>query len=484
MSSRFLALAVIAVLYLTGTMNGAQTPHIIFVMADDMGWAQTGYYKHPVLKTPNLDAMAAGGLRFDRFYAGAPNCSPTRSTVLTGRSNDRGGVLNYGYALRPQEKTIVQALRKAGYVTGHFGKWHLNGYSGPGVPVLPGDPRSPGVFGFDDWVSVTNFFDLDPLMSRGGKIEEFKGDSSDITIAETIAFLRKHRDSGKPMFALAWFGTPHSPFRSLPADKAAFSDLNDSSANHYGELVAMDRSIGTLRAALREMGIADNTLLVFCSDNGGLPDIAPSTVGELRGVKNTLYEGGLRVPGIMEWPAVIKQPRVTMHPAGTVDLFPTIADIVGLPEDSLLKPVDGVSLKALLSAEQPRRAKPLMFRHQGRAAMLDYPYKLITQKHNDQAGRFELYNLEADPKESEDLSAKEPQRLATMKGELVAWVKSVQDSFEGKDYPEGKVTPEDPKPQQWSQAEVYKPYLEQWRNRGSSKSPNEAGGKLKPQKGK
>ena len=108
----------------------AATPNIIFVMADDMGWGQTGYRGHPILKTPNLDAMASNGLRFDRFYAGNPVCSPTRATVLTGRTNERAGVMSHGYALRLQEKTIAQALKGAGYVTGHFGKWHLNGFKG------------------------------------------------------------------------------------------------------------------------------------------------------------------------------------------------------------------------------------------------------------------------------------------------------------------------------------------------------------------
>src|SRR5688500_11868579 len=146
----------------------AERPHIILVMADDMGWGETGYRNHPVLRTPNLDAMAGAGLRFDRSYAGAPNCSPTRASVMTGRSNDRCGVENHGYALRGQEKTVAQALRDAGYTTAHFGKWHLNGISGPGAPVLAGDDHSPSHFGFDEWLSVTNFFDLDPIMGRLG----------------------------------------------------------------------------------------------------------------------------------------------------------------------------------------------------------------------------------------------------------------------------------------------------------------------------
>jgi len=458
-----LMLIVVFTTFLASIATAAQRPHIILVMADDMGWGQTGYYGHPILKTPNLDAMAAAGLRFDRFYAGAPNCSPTRATVLTGRSNDRAGVLNPGYALRLQERTLPLALQKTGYVTGHFGKWHLNGFSGPGAPILEGDPRSPGRFGFDEWVSVTNFFDVNPLMSRQGAIEEMKGDSSEVTVRLAVEFLRKHLDSKQPMFAVVWFGTPHSPFKALPADKAHFDNLKDGHANHHGELVAMDRSIGTLRAALREMKIADDTLLFFCSDNGGLPGIEPPTVGGLRGNKGTVYEGGLRVPAIMEWPAVIRQPRTTQQPAGTVDLFPTIADILDLPADALLKPVDGVSLKPLLVSDEAKRDRPLMFRHQNRAAMLDHPYKLITQDHRKD--EFELYDIEADPKETKDLAAAQPDRLAKMQGQLRAWIDSVQQSFEGKDYAEGKVTPPDPASKPWYRAEPYQPYLAEWKER-------------------
>ena len=143
-------------------------PNIILIMTDDQGWGQTGYNNHPVLDTPNLDAMAENGLRFDRFYAGSPVCSPTRASVLTGRSNDRTGVLSWGYALRTQEKTIASALKRVGYSTGHFGKWHLNGLSGPGVPIFKNDSHNPSKFGFDQWLSVSNFFDINPLMSENG----------------------------------------------------------------------------------------------------------------------------------------------------------------------------------------------------------------------------------------------------------------------------------------------------------------------------
>lgn len=442
-------------------------PHIVFLMADDMGWGQTGYRGHPVLKTPNLDEMAANGLRFERFYAGGPVCSPTRASVLTGRTHDRSGVLSHGYALRLQEKTITQALKKVGYVTGHFGKWHLNGHRGPGVPILGDDPRSPGAFGFDEWVSVSNFFDVDPLMSRAGMFEQFHGDSSEVVVAEAAKFLEKHCRSGKPMFAVIWYGSPHSPFKALEADKAPFGHLPEGSANHYGELAAMDRSIGTLRKKLRHLGIAENTLLVFCSDNGGLTGITPEAVGGLRGHKGTLWEGGIRVPGIIEWPTVIK-PRVTVYPACTMDLFPTVADLLGLPQDVLVQPLDGISLRPLFQREVGERKQPIGFRFGTRLAWIDNRYKLISE--NAQKGEFQLYDLEVDPKETTDLAAKQPDRLERMKRDLLAWNASVEASFAGKDYPEGKVTPPDPEPRAWYELPTYQPYLAQWKNRWEYRS--------------
>lgn len=452
---------------LAGPARGAAAdlsrPHIVLVMADDMGWAQTGYYGHPVLKTPNLDAMAAAGLRFDRFYAGAPNCSPTRATVMTGRSNDRTGVHNHGYALRRQEKTIAQGLRAAGYATGHFGKWHLNGFSGPGAPILAKDEYGPGAFGFDEWLSMTNFFDRDPLMSRQGSFEEFKGDSSEIIVAEALQFIGRGRDAGKPTFTVIWYGSPHTPMIASEADRAAFGALEPNSQHHYGELVAMDRSIGALRQGLRKLGLADNTLVWFCSDNGGLPEVKPGSVGDRRGFKNTMYEGGLRVPGIIEWPAVLKRGRITSYPAGTIDIFPTIAEITKLPASALLAPVDGISLKPLLTAELKERPKPLVFRHTNRAALIDGRHKIVST--NLSARNFEVYDLESDPQESKDLTATQPALAQRLRDALLAWNASVEGSLAGKDYPEGKVLGKEPPTQPWMSASEYQPYLKDWQKR-------------------
>jgi len=454
--SRFI---ILTILFLAACVAHADPPNIVLLMADDMGWGQTGYYNHPILKTPNLDAMAGNGLRFDRFYAGAPNCSPTRATVMTGRTNDRTGVLNHGVPLRPQEKTVAQALAAAGYATGHFGKWHLNGLRGIGVPILKSDIRGPGPFGFQTWLSVTNFFDRDPLLSRMGEFEQFEGDSSEIVIDEALLFIKAQVAASKPSFTVIWYGTPHSPFVASDADQSEFASLDRSSSNHYGELVAMDRSIGTLRKGLQELKIADNTLVWFCGDNGGLGRIKPETVGGLRGLKNSIYEGGLRVPGIIEWPAVISESRITKYPSCTIDIFPTLSDIVGLPDSAAPLPLDGISLKPLLTQDLKTREQPIGFRHTQRTAFIDNNYKLL--KSQVKQDRWELYDLDKDQNETTDLINELPDVAARLKTAWAAWNASIEDSIAGLDYPEQKVVPADPGPSDWEKAEAYQPYLKQ-----------------------
>lgn len=442
-------------------------PNVVLVMADDMGWGQTGYNNHPVLKTPNLDAMAANGVRFDRFYAGASNCSPTRATVMTGRTNDRTGVQTHGYAMRPQERTIAQVMASNGYVTGHFGKWHLNGLRGPGVPILKDDIRSPGRFGFDQWVSVTNFFDRNPIMSRKGAFEEFEGDSSEIAVAEALKFISSSVSKKQPFFTVIWYGTPHSPFIAGKDDEAVFSDLKKDSANHYGELVAMDRSIGTLRATLRELKVAEDTLFWFCSDNGGLPKITPETVGGLRGFKNTLYEGGLRVPCVIEWPNAVKPGQVVDVPACTVDILPTVMEATGSKDSRLPKVLDGISLVSAFQGQYTKRSQPIGFRHTNRHAWIDHEWKLVQPSPNSD---WELYNLNNDRNEEDNLIAEQPAIAKRMKQQFVEWNETVETSIAGKDYPEGSVIPEDPEPQWWPELPGYAPYLDKWKSRPEFKS--------------
>lgn len=437
-------------------------PNIILVMADDQGWGQTSFNNHPFLKTPNLDKMAENGLRFNRFYAGAPVCSPTRASVLTGRSNDRTGVYAHGYAMCKQEKTIAQALRKEGYKTAHFGKWHLNGLRGPGVPIFSTDTRNPGQFGFDDWLSTSNFFDMNPIMSRNGEFVEMKGESSQIIVKEALQYIENEKEKNQPLFLVIWYGSPHSPWTAGENDKTLFSQLDEKTQNHYGELIAMDKSIGELRKGLRSMEIEGNTIVWFNSDNGGLRNFGSETVGGLRGFKGQIYEGGLRVPCVIEWPEGISPNRITDFPASTMDIFPTIADIVDLPKSSMNAPIDGITIHELFTNDVKTRKTPIPFRYQGKAAIIDNNYKLISLDINKD--EFELYDLEKDPNESNNIIGTEQEIAHRMIKEFKVWNLSVEESVKGENYPNGLIEPNGYRVF-WNSLPAYKPYFETWKNR-------------------
>ncbi|MCA9117977.1 MAG: sulfatase-like hydrolase/transferase, partial [Planctomycetaceae bacterium] len=268
------------------TVQAAERPNIILCMGDDHGWEEAGYNGHPYLKTPVLDEMAATGLRLDRFYSAHPSCSPTRGSIITGRHPNRYGTFAPGWSLRPGEISIAQLLADAGYVCGHFGKWHLG-------PVKAGSPTNPGAFGFHQWVSHDNFFETDPVFSRnGGEPEKFTGEGSEIVARETIRFIDEAIAADQPFFTVVWFGSPHEPYIALEEDLALYEDLPGSlpqkqvtvtgletgrpAKRPYGkvlqerfaEITAMDRSIGVLRDYLKEAGLRDDTLLWYCGDNG------------------------------------------------------------------------------------------------------------------------------------------------------------------------------------------------------------------------
>ena len=189
-----IVLGVTALMLAVGALADTR-PNVILLMADDMGWAQTGYYGHPVMKTPNLDDMARSGLRMDRFYAGAPSCTPTRASVMTGRTNDRTGAFRVGHAINKQEKMLSTAFREAGYSTAHFGKWHLNQAARERHPLPADDPHGPGQLGFDYWLSTTSGFDRFSLegggfeLSRNGTVERFQGDGSEVIVDEALKYI-------------------------------------------------------------------------------------------------------------------------------------------------------------------------------------------------------------------------------------------------------------------------------------------------------
>ncbi len=451
---------------------GGGLPNIVLVMADDQGWGDMAYNGHPVLKTPNFDKMAASGMRFDRFYAAHPVCSPTRGSVMTGRNPNRFGCFQWGNTLRPQEVTLPEALKTAGYVTGHFGKWHLG-------PVRKGSPVNPGASGFDEWLSAPNFFDNDPILSREGLAEQEKGESSMVTVDAALEFIGKHSGGEKPFLAVVWFGSPHLPHLALDEDRALYRDQPEELQNFYGEITGMDRAFGKLRDELRSSALADNTILWYCSDNGGLPK-GGATGG--RGHKGQIYEGGLRVPAILEWPERLHAPSVTNIPCTTSDFYPTLLELAGVSIENQ-PPLDGVSLVPLLDGAMQRRPRPIGFwnypeggvptpsarwmaelledqqsgdmlgdvsklrleaatisKHYprdtfpGHAAWLDWPWKLHRIQDRQGLVRFELYDLQQDPDEKRDICAGNPGQVEAMAARLRRWQVSVLRSLNGGDY--------------------------------------------------
>jgi arylsulfatase A-like enzyme len=441
-------------------------PNIILVMADDQGWGDVGYNGHPFVQTPALDAMAKNGFVFDRFYAGAPVCSPTRASVMTGRSPIRTKVTNHGRYMRPHEQTIGETLKAAGYVTGIFGKVHL----GSGQPDSPCNPTG---MGFDEWSVGLNFFDNDPYLSRNGKIEHRQGKGSVILMDDALAFLKKHKDGTSPLFMVVWFPSPHDPHKEVPAGPGLYSGKKH--AGYYREITLLDQQLGRLRGALSSMEIADNTILWYCSDNGGLVE---QTSGG-RKKKGSIYEGGLRVPAIIEWPARKLKGRTSV-PVSTTDMYPTLMAMAGVKLDAP-HPLDGIDASTIIAGTAEKRGKPMGFWHgfqggqstwsdriqkaimekqhasaplphdpprmqkdvdefpqiaenvaTGHAAWNDWPWKL----HRINGAKFELYNLADDPMETTNLSndAKLNHELDRMKKELDVWMRSVVRSLNGKDY--------------------------------------------------
>ncbi|MDP7017256.1 MAG: sulfatase-like hydrolase/transferase [Pirellulaceae bacterium] len=449
-------------------------PNIVLVMADDQGWGDMAYYGHPVLKTPNFDKAAAAGLRFDQFYAAAPVCSPTRASVMTGRHPNRMGVFKWGYPMRPQEVTIAEALKSAGYATAHFGKWHLGS-------VRRKSPANPGRNGFDQWLSAPNFYDNDPVLSQLGKAVQQRGESSIVAADAALAWMKRQVTGDTPFFAVVWFGSPHGPHRAVEADRALYDDQPKNKQHFYGEITGMDRAFGKIRDGLQQLGVRDNTILWYCSDNGALPRVG--STGGLRGNKGKVYEGGLKVPAILEWPAEIKSHRKINTRCNTCDIYPTLLELAEVKVDR--QPVlDGVSLADVIDGQQTVRKRGMGFwdfpiggistpsakwmaellkaqqaggdlephpSSQQAAKLPDPPYSesafpghaawiagdwKLHRIENKQGGKvtWELYDLAKDRGETSNLLDKQPQRAAAMTKQLEEWLASVSRSLNGKDY--------------------------------------------------
>lgn len=422
-------------------------PNVILMMADDLGWGDVGYNGHKHIRTPNLDDMARTGLRFDRFYAAAPVCSPTRASCLTGRHPYRIGIktANGGHML-PRELTLTELLKREGYLTGHFGKWHLGTLTRTEKDSNRGGPRGamhfapPWVNGFDACFSTeakvpTYNPMLDPQTGKpygtaywqedGTRVKaNLEGDDSRIIMDRAIPFVDRAAREKKPFFMVVWFHAPHLPVVAGPEHRKLYADLPAGLQHYYGCISALDDQVGRLRKHLREKGLAENTMLWFCSDNGPEGKTGPGSAGPFRGRKRDLYEGGVRVAGLLEWPAKITSPRATSVPCCTSDYVPTVVDILGLKPKDQPQPLDGVSLKPLLDGTMTERPQPIGFQSANKLSLVDNRYKIIR---TGQPG-YALYDLLNDPGEKNDVSKQHPEVVDRMRKVVEDWQKSCADS--------------------------------------------------------
>ena len=454
--------ALAAVLALATLSDGvdAQRPNVVLVMADDLGWGDLGVQGHPHLHTPHLDQMAADGARFTRFHAAAPVCSPTRASCLTGRHPYRADIptANRGH-LREDELTLPSLLKDAGYRTGHFGKWHLGTLTTTLVESNRGGPRGaahyapPWERGFDACFSteakVPTFNPMKHPQTGAPygthywtgpeqRVErDLDGDDSKLIVDRALPFLRRAVADEQPFFCVVWFHAPHLPCVASEADRARYREFDEATQHYFGCITAMDEQVGRLRTELRAMGVARNTLVSFCSDNGpeGKAGSAPGSAGHLSGRKRDLLEGGIRVPGLMEWPAKIR-PGNTTVPAVTSDYLPTLLEIIGAkPADD--RPLDGLSLLPLFRGQMKKRGQPIGFQSGSQVAWVEDQFKLWGRgkgKQLNQLPALKLFDLVADPGEKNDVSAQHPEVLARMARELKAWRASVGVSDRGEDY--------------------------------------------------
>lgn len=445
--------------------DSSSSPNVILIMSDDQGWGDVGFNGNEEIKTPHLDQMAASGVRFDRFYASSPLCSPTRGSCLTGRYPFRFGILAaHTGGMRVGEITVAEALKDKGYATGLFGKWHI-GWIEPDNPGSRGFYSPPSHHGFDEFFATTSAVPTwDPCVTpknwskwgaepgepwKGGApylengvpvTENVAGDDSRIIMDRVIPFIEKHQDDR--FLATVWFHTPHEPVVAGEEYKALYPKAGETRKNYYGCITAMDEQIGRLRAKLRELEIEKNTVIFFCSDNGPADPMVKKGVaspGKFKGHKHTMYEGGLLVPACVEWPGVVPAGGQTKVRCSTVDFFPTIAKMVGYQfKGKDRRPIDGVDLLPIALGETERRDKDLFFGYRRLVQGIDGmsiirgDFKLLREAKEN--GRLRLYDLSKDPFEGKDLAGTHPEKVAELEKAMLEIDSSCQRSRDGADY--------------------------------------------------
>ncbi|MBE3095782.1 MAG: sulfatase-like hydrolase/transferase [Planctomycetes bacterium] len=433
---------------------GGRKPNIIFFLTDDMGWGDPSCYGNPELKTPNIDRLASEGVRFTQFYSASPICSPSRVGFTTGMYPARWRITSYLQTragnridqqadwLDPKAPVLARALRAAGYATAHVGKWHMGG--GRDVDDAP----LPQAYGFDEswttWEGMGPGIDNDPAAKGTPRFRRTQA-----FVEKAMDFIRRHKD--RPFYVNVWPNDVHDPHVADPELKSKYDTAPPGHQNFNAVLDEYDRQFGRLLDFLKAEGLAENTLVVFSSDNGPNPPFQDHRrSGGLRGMKWSLYEGGIRMPFIVRWPGRIPAGKVDERTVvGAVDLLPTVCSLAGVnpPEAAAL---DGEDMsRAWLGAPQDR-ARPLFWEY-GRNPHFLYPsvrYSLGKDRKADdlypdvkndrspnvavREGRWkllinadgsgaELYDLEADVRETANVAGKNPDVAKALSRKALAW---------------------------------------------------------------
>ncbi len=417
----------------------ALRPNVVFILADDLGWAELGCYGNRFNETPNLDRMARDGMRFTHAYAAAPVCSPYRASLLAGQYPARVGITDY---LRPNDPkhlsvehvTIAEMLKRAGYRTGVIGKWHLTGYAHHGAKEVP-----PGDHGFDEVIcsetrgigggSYSHPYHFNPQIARRLP-DEYLVDRVNL---EAVEFIRRSRD--RPFFLYVSHYAVHTALVGKPelvmkyeAKPGAGKGPRARANNPHlaAQLESIDKGVGMVLDELGRLGLDRQTIVVFTSDNGGETRVTSNA--PLRAGKSTLYEGGIREPLVIRWPAVVPPGTVCRTPMSSIDFYPTLLHAAGIPPDPR-QTLDGISLLPVLKnpeASLPRDAlfwhypleKPHFLGGRSSGAIRRGDWKLIELFDTK---TLELYNLSEDESEQQDLAAKMPDLAAELHEELKAW---------------------------------------------------------------
>lgn len=410
-------------------------PNIVVIMADDLGYGDIGCYGNRSIPTPHLDALAAGGTIFTDFHSSGAVCSPTRAGLLTGRYQQRCGVPRVitaknhrDHGLPLGEITFAERLKKVGYQTGVFGKWHL-GYHPRFNPDKQGFDHFRGyVSGNVDYFSHIDQTGIADWWDESTQITE-DGYTTHLITKHATRFIKANKN--RPFCLYVAHEAPHYPYQG-PNDKPERTvngkfqsrGKREDVTNAYREMVVeMDKGIGRILATLREHGLEEDTFVFFFSDNGAT---ASGSNGVLRGHKGSLWEGGHRVPAIAYWPGKIRAGEVCHETAISLDVFPTILTLGGatLPEE---RTVDGVSLLSQLLANKPLEKRTLFWEYKEQKAVRKGPWKLVVTQ-TGQDSKTELFNLRDDLQEKKDLAKRMPEQTRRLLDELKVWEDNVDAS--------------------------------------------------------